>query len=475
MKDLLKLAVLLPSYFWLGPALGAWAASSRKARRAIFCLMIFLTALAPGKFTLMVVSMEKYRGHTKGFEGNFIEVLAIALMVASSRNRYGGWLKWGPGLKLYLAWICLSLVSLIPATQFSLLYGVMAAVKFSKAAITFLGAYHFLREEEDIRWILRTMAGVLIWYAVFGLKERLLGGVWQFKGYFEHQNPMCMWTYLMAIPLLSAALHKKTPAGDANLYLIGFGSGALAILLSVSRAGLGALAAGAVVVLLIAWIRKPTPRVIAFTITAAVGAMLVSAFAMNSFRARLKEVKESAQVTEFDLRDVLNMQSRAMLHNSPVGIGWNCYGVANSRPYGAKFSEYLEDWDASRGFAIYDENYYANPLTESLYWLLLAETGYPGFMCFLIFAGATVMFAARSAWTFRGSLAGAFACGLTIALTICYFHGTVERILTQTKNLAQWTMLCGLVAAMEHRRRLKTDAMVPATDHVPLPAGPVHA
>jgi hypothetical protein len=34
-----------------------------------------------------------------------------------------------------------------------------------------------------------------------------------------------------------------------------------------------------------------------------------------------------------------------------------------------------------------------------------------------------------------------------VALTICYLHGAVERILTQTKNLSQWLMLAGMVAA----------------------------
>ncbi len=37
--------------------------------------------------------------------------------------------------------------------------------------------------------------------------------------------------------------------------------------------------------------------------------------------------------------------------------------------------------------------------------------------------------------------------------TICYLHGTVERILMQTKNLSHWRMLAGMVCEMDMDRR----------------------
>lgn len=462
MVDFIKTLIILAAFFMFAPALGNWIADSRKKQRCVFCFMLYLVALAPGKFTLMVWSMEKYRGHTKGFEGNLIEVLAIALIIASSKNKYPGWQKWAPGAVLYLLWCGVSLLSLFPAMQFSPLYACMACFKFTKAIITLMGAYHFMRDEEDLTWMLRTLAWLSIWYAELGLWTRFIGGIWQFMGYFEHQNPMAMWCYLNAFPLLAAALHGSTKTKDFILYLAGYGGAALCILLSVSRAGLGALCVGSALVMLFAWIRKPNARVISVTISSVFAVMFVSAFMMNSFRARLNEVKESAEATEFDLRDILNMQSRAMLADSALGIGMNNFGVANSRPYGAKFSAILEDWDASRGFTIYDENYYQNPLTESLYYLLLAETGYPGFIAFVLFAAATVYFALRSAIRFRKSLAGVVSAALMIGLCICYLHGTVERILTQTKNLAQWMMICGTVAALEQRRRILTNKEVMA-------------
>ena len=454
MIDLIKIAIYLTAFCWGGTALGAWAAQSRKNQRILLCAMLVLTTLPPGRFMFMVWSVEKYRGHTKGFECNFIEIIGFALFLAGNANRYLGWRKWCPGSRAYILWSCLAALSLIPSLHYSPLYACMGVWKFSMAILTMLGAYHAMKDEEDLRWVLRTMAGIMLWNAFCGLKDRFLCGVWQYKGSFEHQNSLAMWAYIMGLPLLGAALCRKTPDRDAHLYLGGFASAVLCILLTVSRGSLGAVVGGTVALFGIAWLRKPTPRVIGLTVVSMVAGVFIFAFALNSMKARLDAVKENSEKVEFDLRDILNFQSRAMLASSSLGVGWNCFGVANSRPYGAAVSAILEDWDASRGYTIYDENYWGNPLTESLYWLMLAETGYPGFIGFVFFQLCTLLFAIRCAWAYRGTLAGAFATSLAVAFTICYLHGTVERILTQTKNLAQWMVLCGILAALEHHRRL---------------------
>jgi O-antigen ligase len=155
-----------------------------------------------------------------------------------------------------------------------------------------------------------------------------------------------------------------------------------------------------------------------------------------------------------DLRYALNKQSSAMHEDHPfVGIGWNNYGLANSRPTGMKYSAILERWEANRGQTIYPENFMANPLTESLYWLLLAETGTLGFATFLLFALVTLWFGLRSTIAFWKTPIGLLCCGLTVSLAVMYFHLQVERIVVQTKNLTTWIMLCAIVARIEWWRR----------------------
>lgn len=402
---------------------------------------------------MMIGSIETYRGHTKGYEISLIEVLALALLFAVRRASNGSPSGRIPGLGWYLFWCAVSMLSVIGSHEPT--YALMALSRFAKGALIFAAAAVYLRDEKDLRWAVGALAGALFHHGLLCLKMRLLDGSWQVKGWFEHQNPMAMWCYLSALPVLALMLEPKVKGRLFWLCVAGYSGAGLCILLSVSRAALAAYAAGSAILLLAAWVRGPNLRVTMMSVMGAIGAVVVSVFALDSFKARLNEVAESSEVVEEDLRDILNKQSASMLQKNPLlGIGWNNFGVANSRPRGDEFSQILEDWDKDRGFTIYDENYYANPLTESLYWLWLAETGWLGFGSFIAFATMTVWWALRNAWQRRGTLMGSVALSLLIGLTICYSHGTVERILTQTKNLSHWLMLVGLVAGMERMRRV---------------------
>jgi hypothetical protein len=452
MKDLIKLLLALVLYGGVGPLLGLWLAPRRIWQRAVFATMLVLTIMRPGNFMMMIGSIETYRGHTKGYEISLIEVMALALIVAVSHAPGGKLARGVPGLTAYLLWCGVSLLSMLGSYEPT--YALMALSRFAKGALIFAAATLYLRDEDDLRWAVGALAGAMFHHGLLCLKMRLLDGSWQVKGWFEHQNPMAMWCYLSALPVFAVMLSPQVKGRLFWTCLAGYGGAGLCILLSVSRAALAAYAVGSAILLLAAWLRGPNVRVTLLTMAGALGAVVVALFALDSFKARLNEVAESSQEVEEDLRDILNKQSAAMLRASPlVGIGWNNFGIANSRPRGSEFSEILEEWDRDRGFTIYDENYYANPLTESLYWLWLAETGWLGLVSFLGFALLTVWWALRNAWYRRKSLLGAVALALLVSLTICYAHGMVERILTQTKNLSHWLMLAGMVAGMERQRR----------------------
>lgn len=456
LKDLLKIIFALALYGGFAPLLGVMMASRRTWQRALFGFMIFMPSLLPGRFTLMIGSIEKYRGHTKGYEVSLIEVFAIALIIAVAQSprdpavppRKG----LPPGTWAYVLWTVVGLLSVANAWDGSMAW--MAFSRFGKGALIFVAAAMYLRDDKDLRAALVGLAVSLVLQGWICMKMRYLDGYFQIKGWFEHQNPMSMWAYMTACVVFAASLHKDVKGRLLWLCLAAFGAAGLCVLLSVSRAALAAYAIGAAIVLAMGWLRGPGLRTALFSVMGMVGAILVMMFAMDSLNSRLKEVNENKEKSVEDLRPVLNRQCKAMLHDYPLlGIGWNNYGIANSRPLGAKYSAVLEEWDGERGFAIVDELYWANPLTESLYWLLLAENGWAGFGLFLLFEAVTLWCALRASLFYGKSLMGYAAFGILVALSICYFHGTVERILTQTKNLSHWLMLAGMVSGMEMNRR----------------------
>jgi hypothetical protein len=457
-KDVLKFIIALALYGGLAPLLGTILATRRSWQRVLFGLMIFMPTLQPGRITFMLGSIDTYRGHVKGYEVSFIEVFALALIFAVLRSPRDPLMphraKLPPGTLVYLGWALVGLLSIVNAWEPS--YVLMTFVRVFKSTLIFAAAALFLRDEKDLRAAITGLALGLIAQGWICMKMRYFDGYFQIKGWFEHQNPMSMWAYMSACVVFAAAMHKEVAGRLLWLCLAAFGAAGLCVLLSVSRAALAAYAAGAAVVLLMAWIRGPGMRTTISTFMGVIGAFMVMMFAMDSLNSRLKEVKASKEKNAEDLRPVLNRQSKAMLNDYPLlGIGWNNYGIANSRPHGFKYSEVLEEWDRERGFTIIDENYWANPLTESLYWLLLAENGWLGWSMFLLFEALTLWYGLRAIRHGGKSLSGYVAFGIVVALAICYPHGMVERILTQTKNLSHWLMLAGMLAGMEMNRCAK--------------------
>ncbi|WP_075087117.1 hypothetical protein [Verrucomicrobium spinosum] len=267
MKDVVKLLLALLLYGGAAPLLGLWLAKHRMGQRLLFAGMLFMTGLRPGNFMMMIGSVETYRGHTKGYEISLIEVLALALIVAVRRSAPQLGRKGVPGLWLYLLWCTVSLASAIDCAMPS--YAWMAATRFFKGALIFAAAALCLRDEDDARYAVGGLALALFHHGLLCLKMRLLDGSWQVKGWFEHQNPMAMWCYLGALPVLAVALSRQAKGWLPWICLAGYGGAGLCILLSVSRAALGAYAAGSLMVLGMAWLYGERRRALWFTLAGA--------------------------------------------------------------------------------------------------------------------------------------------------------------------------------------------------------------
>lgn len=458
LKTILKLVLIAVFYLGVAPGLGFYLKGRDTARRVLLGFMAWWLVRPPGDFTLMLDSIEKYRGHTKGFEFNWLEALALALSLSAflEKRRDFRWMP--PGLWVWLVWVAASCLSVVGAINPHYVW--MPAFKFLKMSLLFAGVFHAIHDERDVRAIMRGFSIALILQLLVCLYFRYVKGAYRVTGWFEHQNPMAMWSYLVALPLLGLALSKQTRKGDFILHAAAFGSAGLVVLLSVSRASLAAFGIGTVVVVAASFLQGVTLRLTLFSAFLAVGGIAAMAMAMDTFVERMQSAGDDSP--ENDLRWALNAQSAAMLSDHPAtGIGWNNFGLANSRPEGDKYSAILESWESNRGHAIYAEQFMANPLTESLYWLLLAETGMIGFTLFLVFLLLTVWYGIRGILRYwRGPL-GLFLLGLLVALVLTYFQGRVERVLTQTKNLTTWILFCALLARVEWWRRNGIDPALP--------------
>jgi O-antigen ligase len=449
-KLIFKLLMIAVVFLGIGPGLGFYLKGRDTARRVLLGFMAWWLVRPPGDFTLMLYSIEKYRGHAKGFEFNYIEALAMALSLSAYLEKRKDFKILPPGLWVWIAWVVVCCTSFVSAIN--PLYVWMPAFKFIKMALVFVGIFHAVHDVRDVRAIMRGFSIALILQLLVCLYFRYVQGAYRVIGWFEHQNPMAMWSYLVALPILGLALSQQTGIKDFLLHVLAFGSAGLVVLLTVSRASLAAFAIGTILVVGLSFLQGVTVRRSVFSVVLAVGGAAAMAMALDTFMERMHGAGDD--LPENDLRWALNNQSAAMLADHPLtGIGWNNFGLANSRPDGEKYSAILEDWERNRGRAIYPEQFMANPLTESLYWLLLAENGYLGFSMFLLFLLFTLWFAVRGVIRYWKGPLGLFLLGMLAALVLTYLQGRVERVLTQTKNLTTWIMLCAVVSRVEWWRR----------------------
>lgn len=447
-KTLVKMLLIAFVYLGAGPLLGFFIKGKDVARRVALGFMAWWLVRPPSDFTLMLYSIETFRGHSRGFEFNFIEAIGIGLALAALLERRSDFRFLPPGLWAWFLFVAVGLLSVPGAIN--PVYALMPAFKFAKMGFVFLGVFSALHDERDLKAMMRGFAIALIVQMVVCLWARYVQGGFRVVGWFEHQNPMAMWSYMLAFPMLGLAITRQTSPRDVVLFFSAFGAAGLVVVLTVSRASLAAFAVGSVVVMAISFLDGFTARRILLGALGAVCGAVVLAVAADTFMARVG----GDDSPKNDLRFALNQQSAAMNRDHPlVGIGWNNYGLANSRPLGMKYSRVLERWEQNRGRRIYPENFRANPLTESLYWLLLAENGALGFAAFLLFAAITLWHGLRSTIGFWKSPLGLVLAGATVALAITYFHMQVERVLVQTKNLTTWMMFCAMLSRAEWWRR----------------------
>jgi len=242
-------------------------------------------------------------------------------------------------------------------------------------------------------------------------------------------------------------------------YFFAFACSGVIVLASLSRAALAFFALGTAAVVAAGFFDRFSLRRILTVAVMAAGAAVVLAMTMDTVISRFNDEGNEASG---ETRVVMNLAAKAMLEDKPLGVGWNNFGKAINHPY--PYGDVIDDWNRDRGQAV-DEDY-AKGVVESHYWLLKAENGWPGFLTYMLFI---IYISARMlplVFFRRGSLEAAIALGLLVAFSITYVHSGLERVLTQTKNLALWMTYIGLLGALIRLPRAELAA--PAEGGAPL-------
>jgi hypothetical protein len=443
--ELIKIVVLVFLYLGVAPLLGIFLKGRPHWRQLAFAAMCFMTIsgfMEPAEWGLTLGFDETYRGHARGFHFYFNEVLAIALILSRVIDERVGVRLFPPGLWIYLLYCFMAIFSIVNAPNTTYLF--MATLKAFKVMLIFVAAYNFLRTEKDMRFFLGVLSLTMLWQGFVVLKLKYYDGIYQVYGTFEHQNALSMYATMAGMVLLAAGAGDRTR--QANLYLAAFFASAIVSHSSLSRAGLVLFAMGTVVILFLGFLDKITWRRIWVLIVVGILGMAGLGKSIDTVIERFKDPynNDSNQT-----RYMLNIASRQMFQDYRMGVGWNNYGIMINYPY--SYGDIIDQWFLSHGERI--DPHHKKGISESLYYLVLAETGIQGFITFLAFIVLFLYWNLRAMIFFRARFAGMISLGIAIGCGLNYTQSLLERVLTQPRNMMLWFILLALTARIEMWRR----------------------
>ncbi len=429
------------------PLLGLLLSKRRSWQKIAFAILCFMTIsglMSPAEWGFTLDFDENYRGHARGYHFFWNESIAIALIFSCLFSAKVRTKLFPPGMWVYLLYCTVSLISFVNAPDKG--FALMAAVKAFKIILFFIAAYNFFREEEDLHYFLKVMSYTMLWQLFVVLKMKYVDGRYQVYGTFEHQNSLVMYASMIGMTLLAAAASRKHK--NSNLYLLGFIATGVVTQATLSRAGVVIFAGGTVGVIVLSLLERVNRRRLAVAGALAAVAVVGLAFTLDSIVARFNDnFNDESSKT----RVHLNIASKRMLKDYSLGVGWNNYGVMINRPY--PYGQHIDDYEEKVMGHVLDKKAIKG-ISESIYWLVAAETGYLGFVSFIAFLGIYLWWALRNTWFFRKQFLGAMSMGIAMGFILNYAQSVLERVLFQPRNMMIWFILLAIVAKVHTWRKL---------------------
>ena len=310
----------IPTAAWLG-------IRYRWVERALVAGALFSTCYL---IDINFVSMELYRGDTKGFEFGVTDWIMITLVIIMTRAPR--WKSRRPDLlppnsTLMLAYLILAVFTIFIA--YVAVYAGFGVFKILRAMVVYWVAYNYLRSEEDLRFFVMLLAAMVGFQFLLVVQDRF-SGIYRAKGSTPHSNTLAMYINMMNMIFLSFVLGDRQGGWRRYVYWGALGMGTLIVLATFSRGALAMMIMGYGLVTMLSFYDRP--RSFKFKI---VGLMLLAALPLvikvtPAIIERFETAPEGAEVS----RLLANDAAYAMANESFLGVGLNNYShVINETGY----------------------------------------------------------------------------------------------------------------------------------------------
>jgi O-antigen ligase len=384
---------------------------------------------------LYFASHETYRGTERGFGVTGMDLLALALAVATPPSDEARPLPYRAPLLFYLLPCAASLlVSAEPIfTAFSLF-------KILRAYFFFWAVVRALRDPKLPPALLTGLGAGIVFEAVLGLKMRYVDGIHQVMGTFEHQNSLGMAVNLVVPILFAVLLYRRNALAAASVAAAG-----VCIVLTLSRGAMAACAIALGATFLGSVARRGwTARKVWIAIGGTVVAVAIVVKAADTIVSRFVTAPESSA----EARDLFADAAWLMVADHPFGVGMNMFS------YNLEMAAYAQ----RAGLAGYD----TSGVAHEIYLLTLAEVGWLGLAGYLVLLAAPLVDVARALRHRRADVRTDVVMGCGVGLLAMYAQGLLEWIARQPVQVYLFFLVMALVAALT--RQLTRRPRAPTLD-----------
>ncbi len=365
--------------------------------------------------SLNLVSYEHYRGTSRGFEITIVDLLAWSLLVAlprvEARNKIRG---------TYL-FVCV-LSGVFAAVPLYTLFGVWKVLRmFWVAAAAHRAVAYGLGSP-----LLQGLIMGQVYAFLLAVQQRYLFGMHQVPGPFAHQNGLAQAAVLVYSLSLAISLGPSRSRWSYAGVLATVGC----VVLTLSRGGIAMTLMASVIVFAFSAYRHRDPRLIRVAILGLIALVGLGIKAGDTIQERFTKAPDASAHARVLFEDMAEL----MVKDHPVfGVGLNHYSHANS----VRYADIVGIPEVDRG-----------GVAHHVYWLTLAELGYPGLMVFLLMYCIPVLRAFRHAVSAPIAVHGDLLQGLAVGVLAVLVQGQLEYSLRLTMvSQLVWVYL-GVIGAL---------------------------
>lgn len=422
----------IPCAIWAG-------VTFRLAERVLVAGAFFSTAYL---IDINFVSMEWYRGDTRGFEFGLTDWMILSLlgvMLASPRWRSKPFTLLPPNSSWLIIYLVIAIISTFVA--YVTVYAQFGLMKIVRGLVVFIVAYNYLQDEDDLRFVTYILAAIVAMEMLLVLDQRM-SGIYRAFGSTPHSNTLAGYINMINMIFFSLLLGTKR---DSKLYWAVLAMGSVMVLASFSRGAIATMTIGYLLVIALSYRHKFTARKTQILVVLALVALPVVMKTGPALMERFLYAPEESG----ESRVLANTAAIAMANEHLLGVGLNNYShVINETVY----INYIES-EVDRG------------IVHNIFLLHACEMGWLGMAVFIILTLNFIRLGYKTIVATRSPLIGAYAIGITTAIIVTTLQGSLEWFFRQTYITIEFFMLSGFLMALtkvntQMQRAEKTQRLV---------------